>query len=132
MMPPLATMIYAGALGLVLVFLSGRVIGRRREHRVAIGDGGDAELARRVRAHANFIEYVPLALILMLLIEIAGIGAWLVHGLGVSLVAGRLVHAWSMTASSIAARTVGMSLTLLVIAVGAAVCLVFGVGGFAR
>jgi hypothetical protein len=132
MMPPLATMIYAGALGLVLVFLSGRVIGRRRDRQVGIGDGGDAELARRVRAHANFTEYVPLALILMLLIEIAGIGAWLVHGLGVSLVAGRLVHAWSMTASSITARTVGMSLTLMVVGVAAAVCLVFGVGGFAR
>ena len=50
------TSLYAGALGLAYLALTARVIVRRRARRVAFGDGGDAELARRVRTHANFAE----------------------------------------------------------------------------
>lgn len=50
------TSLYSGALGVGFLALTARVIVRRRGRRIAFGDGGDAELTRRVRAHANFAE----------------------------------------------------------------------------
>ena len=58
---PLITPLYAALAAVILIVLSLRVIGARRSHRVAIGDGADEDLARRIRAHGNFTEYTPLA-----------------------------------------------------------------------
>jgi uncharacterized membrane protein YecN with MAPEG domain len=55
----------AGLLGLVFIGLSLNVVRNRRRARVSLGDGGDAELLKAIRAHANFIEYVPMSLILI-------------------------------------------------------------------
>jgi hypothetical protein len=112
------TGLYAGLAGLMLIVLSVRVIQVRRARGLSAGDGGDAELKRRIRAHGNFCEYAPLALILLAAVEGAGHPAWLVHGLGICLLAGRVSHAWSMTAGSIRARVAGMSATFLVLGVG--------------
>ena len=79
--------VYAAVLGLVFVALSVRVVGARREARIAIGDGGDELLQRRIRAHANFSEYVPIALILLALAESNGAAPLLLHALGVGLLA---------------------------------------------
>lgn len=120
------TAIYASVLALIFVALSVRVIGARRAARVALGDGGDAQLLRRQRVHANFAEYVPLALILMLLAEQQGAAAWIVHGIGVLLLAGRLFHAVGVSQSRerIWQRVTGMSLTFGAIVTGAIVNLV--------
>ena len=64
--------IYAGFLGLVFIFLSVRVIRARRQERVALGDGGNPQVRRAMRVHANFAEYVPLALILIAFAELQG------------------------------------------------------------
>lgn len=115
----LVTALYAALLALIFVILSFRVIAVRRRLGVAVGDGGDDGLTRRVRAHANFAEYVPIALILMLASELAGATDWMLHALGATLIIGRIVHAWSLSAHSIAGRTIGMSLTFLVLVAGA-------------
>ena len=60
------TPIYAGILTLIYIALSIRVIAGRRAAKARIGDGGDILLQRRLRVHANFAEYIPLALLLML------------------------------------------------------------------
>lgn len=99
----------------MLLVLSVRIIAVRRARRLSMGDGGDEDLARRVRAHGNFIEYAPLALLLIACVEAAAYPVWLVHVLGIALIVGRAAHAWSMSAQSIAARTVGMMLTFLVL-----------------
>lgn len=79
---------------LVLTF---RVIGYRRAHRISIGDNGDPECLRRVRMHANFVEYAPFALILMLLCELMGATpAQLIPG-GALLVLGRYFHAFGIS-----------------------------------
>lgn len=109
---------YAGLAGLMLIVLSVRVIQLRRVRGLSSGGGGDAELTRRIRAHGNFCEYVPLALIILAAVQGAGYPAWLIHCLGICLLAGRVVHAWSMAAGSIRARVAGMSLTFLVLGVG--------------
>lgn len=104
---------YAGLLTLVFVALSIRVIGARRGARVSLGDGGDRALLRRQRVHANFAEYVPLALVLMLLAELQGVPPPVLHGLGLALLAGRLVHAAGVSREpeDFKLRITGMGLT---------------------
>lgn len=86
------TALYAGLLALWFIFLSLRVVVKRRSARVGLGTGDDRELARRVRVHGNAAEYLPIALMLMLLLELNTALAWLVHGAGVVLVVGRVAH----------------------------------------
>ncbi len=116
---PLITPLYAALAAVILIVLSLRVIGARRSHRVAIGDGADEEMARRIRAHGNFTEYTPLVLVLVLLLELGGTPAWQLHALGSVLILGRIVHAWSLTAHSGNGRLIGMILTFFVLAAGA-------------
>jgi uncharacterized membrane protein YecN with MAPEG domain len=118
------TALYAALLAALLIYLSFRVILRRREAHVEVGTGTDAELLRRVRVHANFVEYVPFALLLMALAEsLKAPQIWL-HAAGIVLVAGRLIHAYglSQTPHILRYRTLGATLTFAVIAVIALVC----------
>lgn len=120
------TMITAGLLGLLLLFLGGHVIAGRVSFKVNLGDGGNEEMQRRMRAQANFVEYVPMALILIALMENASIGPpWLVMALGGVLVVGRAWHAQGLLSSSGTSpgRFVGTNMTVLVILVGAVACL---------
>ena len=116
---PLITPLYAALAAGILIVLSLRVIGVRRNRRVAIGDGADEDLARRIRAQGNFTEYTPLALVLILLLELGGAAAWQLHALGAALILGRIVHAWSLTAHSGNGRLIGMSLTFFVLVAAA-------------
>ncbi len=116
---PLITPFYAALAAAILIVLSLRVIGLRRSRGVAIGDGGDDGVARRIRAQGNFAEYTPLALVLILLLELGGAPAWQLHLLGVALILGRILHAWSLTAHSGKGRFAGMTLTFFVLAAGA-------------
>ena len=111
------TPLYAALLGLIFVALSLQTIRLRRRHRVALGDGNQAPLRRAMRAHANFAEYVPLALLLMFFVERGGGSALRMHILGIALLAGRLLHAWgvSQLRENFRYRTVGMVLTFSVL-----------------
>lgn len=72
MLPPFAvTPLYAALLGLLLLGLSLVVVRLRRKHRVPTGDGGHADLARAIRVQANFVEYVPLTLLLLFMLEMS-------------------------------------------------------------
>lgn len=127
------TMITAGLLGLLLLFLGGYVIAGRVSFKVNLGDGGHEEMQRRMRAQANFVEYVPMALILIALMENATIGPpWLVMALGGVLVVGRVWHAQGLLSSSGTSpgRFVGTNMTVLVILVGAVACLGRGFGAW--
>lgn len=112
------TLLYAGILGLMYLFLTWRVVRMRIRHGIGIGDGGRDDLARAIRVHANFGEYVPLILVIVALTEMAGAGAVLVHILGGGLVLARLLHAWGLTASSGTSpgRASGAALTLALLA----------------
>ena len=63
------TITTAGLCGLLLLVLSVRVSMVRGKSKVSLGDGGDLLLLSRIRAQANFVEYVPFILVLMGLIE---------------------------------------------------------------
>lgn len=95
-MPFPVTALYASLLALLLITMSWRVSKHRRRARVSLGDGGDELLTRASRAQANFTEYVPLGLILLLLLEAAGLWMAVLHALGIMLLLGRLLHSWGM------------------------------------
>ncbi len=88
---------YAAVLALFYVYLSVRTIGFRRKAKVSVGDGGDDGLLRAIRVHANFAEYVPIALILIALIEAQDGPVSLVHGLCALLIAARVAHAYGLS-----------------------------------
>lgn len=117
---PVITAAYAALLGLILLALSIRVIQLRARHRVSLGDGGHVDLQRAIRGQGNFVEYAPIALVLLLCLELVGGPAWLVHGCGLALVAGRAAHGtcFGFLESSVALRRGGMVLTFA--AIGAA------------
>ena len=117
----IVTSIYAGLLALLFVVLSLRVIGFRRLTRVALGDGSNATLMRRIRVHGNFAEYVPMALLLMALAEAQASPKWTIHALGSVLVIGRAVHAYGVGRDPEAryCRVVGMAATFVVLIAGA-------------
>ena len=112
------TGLYAAIAALIVIILSIRVTLRRRAVKVGIGNGGDAVLAQRIRVHANAAEYVPLALILLLILELNQTQPLLIHVFGCVLIAGRLLHAYglSSTPGLSPGRAVGMVLTWAVIA----------------
>ena len=84
--------LYAALLGFILLALSARVIVYRRSHKISLGDTGDKALLKRMRAQSNFVEYAPMGLILLVLVELTGAPAIAVHVLGLMLVAGRAMH----------------------------------------
>lgn len=94
------TGLYAGLCGLLLLVLTSRVVQRRLKAQIGLGTGGDADLERRVRVHANFVEYAPLALILLYLVEQSGAGAAYVHAFGATFVIARVLHAVGLSASA--------------------------------
>jgi uncharacterized membrane protein YecN with MAPEG domain len=119
------TALYAGLLALWFVVLGTRVIDQRRRHKVGFGDGGNASLQRAIRGHANFSEYVPLALILLAILELSRFPPYVLHGLGATLLAARLLHGYalSFTRHFPFGRVWGAALTFAVIVVAAALCL---------
>lgn len=113
-----ATSLYAALAGAMLIYLGLKVIGVRRRANVSVGDGGDESLLRAMRAQGNFCEYVPLALILMGTLEVNGGPGWMIHVIGIVLMAGRVLHAVGVgpPRGVMKARVWGMYLT------GAAIC----------
>ena len=96
-MPIPVTLITAGLLGLVFMVLTFRVVSRRVSGKIMLGDGGDAQMLERIRAHANFSEHVPFTLVLMAGIELArGHGSLWLWGAGGLLVIARIAHAIGM------------------------------------
>lgn len=123
------TSFYAGLLAFVYVVLSFRIILMRRKYQVGIGHGKQNELHRAIRVHGNFAEYVPLALLLMLLLELNQTESWLMHVLGLSLLVGRLFHALGLgkSAGTSVPRFVGgiLTYTMMLVAAGLNVATVY-------
>ncbi len=118
---PEVTPIYAAILTLLFLALSARVIVYRRANRLSLGDEGNRSLLKRMRAQANCAEYAPMALILLLLVELQGAPALALHALGMTLLAGRLLHGYGFSASPpvMGLRVLGMTLTLVMMALAA-------------
>ena len=122
---PYFTPFYAAVIALLFVALSIRTLRLRHRFKVAIGPSEEPLLARAMRVHANFAEYVPIALLLMLFVEMATRNQTLIHALGLMLIAGRSLHAYgvSQLRENFRYRVSGMALTFTVIITASAVLL---------
>lgn len=99
-MPAPISAAYAALCGLLLLALAGLVVRARWKYRTSLGVGTEPGMERAVRVHANFVEYVPLALLLLLLAELNGLRDPLLHACGVTLLASRILHAHGLGATS--------------------------------
>jgi len=104
---------YAALLVFIYLVLATRVMALRRGLQVSIGSGGNMALERRIRVHANFAEYVPLTLIVLVLTEMRGHAGWYLNLLCLALLAGRLAHAYGVSQEPdiMALRGAGVLLT---------------------
>lgn len=125
------TLVYAGMLGLLAVFLANLVLYVRLRGKSEPEWRADATL----RVQANFVENVPLALVLMLLLELGGAERVALHVLGVALVLCRVLHAWGMSRNEGAnyPRLIGAQGTFLLLGVMGVALLWLGLtGGIAQ
>jgi uncharacterized membrane protein YecN with MAPEG domain len=88
---------------------------------ISLGDGGNPLMLPRIRGHGNFAEYVPLILLMMGFLELSHYPAYLLHGIGIVLVIGRLLHGYalSFTEKFFLGRFLGTVLTFTALNVGA-------------
>ncbi len=114
---PIVSAVYVAAFGLFAAFLTVRVILNRAKTGIQAGDGGNAQLAQAIRAHANLAEQVPLALLLIVLAEATGSPVGFIYTLGSLLVIARLANAWGLSRSlgPTPPRQAGAGLTVLVV-----------------
>jgi uncharacterized protein len=91
----------------------------------------DGVLQRKVRAYGNFTEYVPLALLFLIVIELMKVSGWLLWLLGSALTLGRVAHAWGVikTYGPSPWRAIGFFLTGFVYILGASACIYYGAKG---
>ena len=96
---PTITAIYLAILALLYTVLAVRVAELRRANRASFGDNDSAQLRSAIRAHANFIEYVPIITLMVAMLEMAGASALRVHLLMGALLVSRLAHPLGMYAA---------------------------------
>ncbi|MGB0409998.1 MAG: MAPEG family protein [Pikeienuella sp.] len=118
MTPPVLTAFYAGLLALIYLWLTARVIRKRRGDLISHGDGDDAAFAKVIRGQANAAEQMPIIIIMLALAEMLGAPTLALHVLGVMIVVGRLLHGLHFNGMGpFIYRPIGMALTLLVLAI---------------
>lgn len=108
------TVFFIGIFALIQIPLTVMVGYRRAQTHIQFMDGGDQTLLRRMRAHANYTETVPIVLLAMAAAEWSHAPPWLLWAGGLCLLAGRAMHAaililkgWGLP------RAIGMILTFV-------------------
>ena len=86
----------AGAAALLHIWLSLRVSQVRRSQQILHGDGGSPALLKRMRAHANYGENLPVFLILLVLLELAGAWSLPLWIATITFFLARILHAFGM------------------------------------
>ena len=116
---PSITLLYAGVLGIMAIGLAFGAGSIRGKHGIPIGDGGRPDLHAAMRRHGNFIEWVPMILILFGLLEMHGAGTVAMHAMGAALVVSRILHAIGLNAQSIQSipRAIGAGGTVIIMLV---------------
>ncbi|MFZ5782244.1 MAG: MAPEG family protein [Pseudomonadota bacterium] len=116
----------AGLLGLLAVSLTASVGRLRGKKRVSLGDGGDPELQAAIRAHGNFMEFVPLSLLLIYAVS-DFYGYWTVAILSLALLLARVLHAGGMLGFIPRGRMLGATITTVLLAVVSALMVFAGI-----
>ncbi len=110
------TALYAGILALISIVLANRAGMTRAKLQIPLGDGGNKDLIAAIRRHANFVEFVPLIVVMMAMIELNGSPKWWLHALGIPLVIARIVHPLGISTEQMSSplRMIGSLVTALV------------------
>ena len=112
MMIPTVSLVLAGALAILNIWLSLRVGQVRRSEKVSVGDAGNDRVIRRMRAHSNFAENAAIVFALVLVIELAvGTSVWLWAAAALFVLA-RVAHGFGMDGWG-AGRGAGTLITFL-------------------
>lgn len=102
---------------LFLIKFSFDVIRLRRLYHVSTGDGGFFELQTAIRIHGNAAEYIPVAMLMMVMMEMNGAEIWMLHLVGIVFFLGRSLHFYGMNSSTLLWRKNGMILTIIALVV---------------
>ena len=123
---PVITILATAISAIVAACLAIWVIVQRVRLNVEWGDGGNLDMAQAVRAHANFSEHVPMALLVIGACEIAGAPRQIIIGLAITLVTARVLSAYGLSRSlgPSLARLAGASLTLAVMIIAGLTALI--------
>lgn len=109
------TGLYGSLLVLFYIKLSFEIITVRKREKIGLGDGGNSQLTKAIRAHANFIEYTPFAVLLLFILEMQNFNGIAIHIAGVSFFLARVVHWQALKRENLRLRVIGMALTFLVL-----------------
>jgi hypothetical protein len=113
------TPIYIATLGLIFLPITVRIALYRIKSRISLGSADDPEMLRRMRGQANFVETVPIALFLLVTMEMLGASNAELHALGLMLVLGRVAHYFGIIENApLTFRIAGIAATLLTIFLG--------------
>lgn len=126
----MVTPLYLGLLAIWYFVLSMKVV-NYRGHGISLGDGGDPNMLRLMRGHANFAEYVPLILLMIGVLELSHFSIYVLHALGATLLVARVLHGIALSFSQQwkFGRYWGALLTFLLLLVCAVLCVYQGVQG---
>ena len=93
------TLLYTSLITIFAIFLALRNGVIRGKTKTMLGDGGSSELLQSMRAHGNLMEHAPIALILLLLLEMQGVVDWKLHLIGSTFFLCRILHAYGISIS---------------------------------
>lgn len=116
----------AGLLGLLAVSLTASVGRLRTKKKIFLGDGGDPEMLAAIRAHGNFMEFVPLCLVLIYVVS-DFYGFWTVAILSLVLLISRVLHAGGLLGFIPLGRILGAGATTIILAITSALLIVSGI-----
>ncbi len=106
------TALYASILAGLICKLSLNVIKARRSNKVLYADGDCHELIIARTAQSNAVDYIPMAILLLLLLELNGGHVLLVNAIGIIFVIGRFIHAKGIVSENLKGRVLGMQITI--------------------
>lgn len=117
------TGLYAAFFAVFQMVMIPWIVRSRVSEKMSLGMGSEI-LQRKVRVYGNFVETVPMVLVLMLIAELSGSPFWALHGIGVLMVVSRLSHAFGMMRGTgiNRFREIGVMLTMVSLVAGAALC----------
>lgn len=117
---PSITSVYLALLVLLYAVLAVQVARLRQRDRAAFGDNGSLRLRSAIRAHANFIEYVPIITLMVAMLEMSGLSGTWIHLMMGALLVSRLLHPLGMYAAPNSlqfrvGRVFGITITLVLL-----------------
>ena len=120
--------ICAGLIGVLAVLLTLHVGRIRTRKKISLGDGGDPEMIAAIRAHGNLIEFAPLCLFIIWLLN-GPFGHRTIAVMGIILLVSRVLHAGGMLGLIPMGRTAGAVGTTVLLAVASVMLVLGGIRG---